>query len=375
MKLLRKMGYKGGELGKNEQGTVDPIETIMRPKNMDVGFTDFKKAMPTKLQGLRPAKEDESGEQGAGVRMKESGLKHAKSKKKKKKVFIKAEEKLLAKEERDSFQVVQEVVDMRGPHVRVLTNLENLSLEEDVNAPVIEVQQNVRSSMKWAELEIQKNDRDMRNGEKTSMSLQKKERFEMQAARQNEGLNNMKLMTILGRIEEENAIGTLTLESLAESFSDLQRRFPGHYEHRNLSRIALSYCWPLFIQVFQGWDPLQNPFHGLELVTVWENLLRGDSDDDIFGVGTCYTKLIMKVVLPAVRRTCINTREAKDTEPMLRLLKGWKKLLPPSIFLDILDQIVMPKVSSAVNSWDPRRETFLINFAVLPWVPLLGLGT
>lgn len=373
------MGYKGGGLGKNEQGIVAPIEAKLRPKNMGMGFNDYEesKNLPSVMVDVpQPPQVEEK--QGFVQKKEKLWKKQAKVRAKKKENIITPDELLAMKAEQASETVFQKVVDMRGPQVRVLTSLDNLNGEEkarESDVPMPELQHNIRLIVDLAELDIQKIDRDLRNERETVVALQKeKETLQSEAARQKKQLDAMEeILQILGCIEEENSSGRLTLESLAKPFGDLKRRFPEDYKLGNLSCIACSYALPLLIRVFQGWDPLQNPTHGMDVLTLWRGLLLGDEECDIFEDGSSpYAQLVNEVVFPAVRIVGINTWQPRDPEPMLRFLESWEKLLPSSVLQSILDMIVMPKLTDAVNSWDPCRETIPIHVWVHPWLPLLG---
>ncbi|CAJ2664616.1 unnamed protein product [Trifolium pratense] len=371
-KLLAKMGYEfGGGLGTNQQGILNPIES-MKPDILN-GSNGSKKTT-TPLPTLQTEKKNAP----VGDVQPTVGIKQWKKKKKKKEEeeYVTAEDLLASKQEEDS-EVVQKIYDMRGPQVRVYTNLSDLNAEEKAKeefVPMPELQHNVALLVRLAEADIQKIDSDLRKERDIALSLKKeKENLEAEASFQKNQLDNYeKIMNVLDRVGEENTIGTLTLDSLAQCSSDMHKRYPEDYKLCNLSCIACSYALPLFIRVFQGWDPLRNPSHGLKLVSQWKELLQGDDCFDIWNTSSPYTHLVSEVVLPAVRISGINTWHAKDPEPMLRFLESWEKLLPSSVLATILDTIVMPKLSSAVGTWEPHQETIPIHTWVHPWLPMLG---
>nr|GMC99242.1 septin and tuftelin-interacting protein 1 homolog 1-like [Ipomoea batatas] len=365
MKLLEKMGYKGGGLGKNEQGITAHIEAKLRPKNMGMGFNDYKEIKVPVLQ----ESEAKSALLSPTHKREKPWLKQAS----KKKVYITVEELLARKQEEQGQQVVQKLFDMRGPQVRVLTNLKNLNAEEkerenDILMP--EFHHNVVLMVDLAELDFQKIDGHLRNERETVAALQKeKEKLQAEAVYQKKQFENMEyIMNELDRIDKESKEGTLTLDSLVNSFLDLQQRYADDYKLFNLSSIACSHALPLFIRVFQGWDPLQNPEHGLEIISSWKNLLQDNS--------SLYSQLFMEVVFPAIRISGTNTWQARDPEPMLGFLDSWEKLLPTGALYTILDNIVLPKLVAAVDSWDPRRETIPIHswtiFTPSSWGELMG---
>ncbi|KAI3474995.1 hypothetical protein Pfo_030306 [Paulownia fortunei] len=354
MRELEPTGVEGGGLGKNEQGILAPVEAKMRPKNMGMGFNDYKEASRPALQESDEKPMPHQSQPSEGRTKEKLWSKQAMLKKK---VFITAEELRLKKQEQ-GLEIVQKVFDMRGPQVRVLTNLENLNAEEKArenDVPMPELQHNVRLIVDLGELDIQKLDRDLRNERETVVALQReKEKLPKEVYHHKQQLDNMEeIMSVLDQIAEKSIAGTLTLESLAKSFMDLQMRFLDDYSLCNLSCIACSYALPLFV------------------VSPWKKLLHKDSFN-LSDTASPYAQLLMEVVFPVVRISGTNTRQARDPEPMLRFLESWEELLPPPVLRTILDSVVMPKLSAAVDSWDPRKETIPIRSWILPWLPLLG---
>lgn len=63
---------------------------------------------------------------------------------------------------------------------------------------------------------------------------------------------------------------------------------------------------------------------------------------------------------------------ARDYDPAIKLLENWKPpLLPVFIYDNIIDQLIMPKLTREVNSWNPNSDTQMIHQWLHPWLPLL----
>ncbi|PWA97545.1 GC-rich sequence DNA-binding factor domain-containing protein [Artemisia annua] len=97
LKPFMRLAYcLGGGLGKNAQGIVAPIEAKLRPKNMGMGFNDYKEASnaPTLQE-----EEKKALPQPTGIQPKEKLWSKQGKSKKKKKDYISAEELLVKKQE------------------------------------------------------------------------------------------------------------------------------------------------------------------------------------------------------------------------------------------------------------------------------------
>jgi len=146
MRSLENMGYKGGGLGKNEQGIAIPIEAKLRPKNMGMGFNYFKETYSGLPYFLGTNEQDEKMKEMKPRAREKLWSKQSWSNKKNQ--YITAKELLAQKKEQEQrVEVVQEVLDMRGPQVRVLKIIKNLNVEQKAIAdltPMPELQHNVK---------------------------------------------------------------------------------------------------------------------------------------------------------------------------------------------------------------------------------------
>jgi len=170
------------------------------------------------------------------------------------------------------------------------------------------------------------------------------------------------------RVQEQSSSGTLKTAELIREFTALKEQFPREYTTYRLADAARAIAAPLLrAAVFQQWEPLEDPSRGLGAVTRLKDALLDDGS-----AASPYAALVDDVVVGPVLASAAETWEARDPAQMVRFLETWRDALPLPATQRLLEQAVMPKLSAAVESWEPRWEPVPCHAWVHPWIPLLG---
>eukprot|EP00271_Cylindrocystis_brebissonii_P018176 TRINITY_DN5039_c0_g2_i1.p1 TRINITY_DN5039_c0_g2~~TRINITY_DN5039_c0_g2_i1.p1 ORF type:complete len:915 (+),score=193.00 TRINITY_DN5039_c0_g2_i1:331-3075(+) len=393
LKMLEKMGYKGGGLGKNDQGIAIPVEAKMRPKMMGMGFNDFKE----RENGLPPPPGKETEEdkvvfkEEMSARAKQSQQQQSWKKKKggdnrTSKKEYKTAAQLLEEKRGDGREATQTIIDMRGAQVRVLTSMEGINEEAAAptdDTPMPELQHNLRLLVDMVEADIQVTDRKLTHERDTLLLLKTEcERARGVAKKRHEELHGLEaLVQALDNIQANVDKHGATLDMVCEAFKQLRSRFKQEIILYNIPAIALMYAVPIMTNELARWNPLASPTVGFEAMSTWKSILAtedGPTDYSIFSdlelavSQDPFTQLVREVMLPAIRTTITNFWEPRNPEALLNFLELWEGVLPPAVVQHVLEHLVMPKLTSAVDSWDPLQEPIPIHAWVHPWLPLLG---
>lgn len=168
------------------------------------------------------------------------------------------------------------------------------------------------------------------------------------------------------------------LDDFSPLFSRLLIEFSTEFERYRLDVIVVAAVLPLVRRTLAQWDPLQEPAVLLSTFRTWKQALvfnqvdlTGDQQPATKPM-TPFESLLWHVWLPRVR-TCINNDwSPEDPVPVVKLYEMWSPLLPPFVRDNILDQLILPKLTNTVADWRPKRTVSLHTF-VFPWLPHLGL--
>ncbi|CAH0520103.1 unnamed protein product [Peronospora belbahrii] len=407
-KMLAKMGFKG-RLGKKEDGVSATIEVKKRPAQMGMGYGDFVEAsnlqqnrkLQKELKGEIVEKETNGNAQGV---VEDDTLWRKRKVVAGRKTHKRAAELIQEAQDMKRQKRSDVVLDMRGPSVRVLSDLAAAydvdPLRVEAARPKLgdELIYNVQMVVNVTQGKIvdlsQKIDANT-----VSVATMKKE-AKMITAQLNVDdvrLHQMQAMveqlTVLASLRAQ-ALEILSVEPLLSQLWNIRQSFPLEFDAHELQQLMPSLCIP-----------------PLRALLTESNLLDHKSSDS---VGLQF-RLVQSFLteLPSNRATADATKSA-SVLPVIReqtMVKGeelynlileetlwpaivqcvnveWQVKLAPSACVDVflkirpylssefedafLHQLVLSRLKKECHRWDPRSDKVPIQDWLLPWLPYVG---
>ncbi|KAF5302324.1 hypothetical protein FQA39_LY10363 [Lamprigera yunnana] len=393
-KLLLQMGYQPGKgLGKDLQGISAPVEAYLRKGRGAIGAYGPEKAasVPSVKEKVEIVEDEE----------KETELKWKKGEagKRKTRYYYRTVDDVIEKGKRPGAYLNSgstseltkvKVIDMTGPQQRVLSGYHALSglkappgVEhfEDVvhkkcsNFALPEIQHNLDLLVNMCEQDIINVDRRSRYGQDKLENLQHEEKS-LSKILEEEDTQVDKLRGIIQSVDRlmDPSLG-FSLGQFAQMFRELQQKHSEEYYTYHLGELAPGLVGPLITSALASWSPLSSPTQYTDIFIQWKDILekpqqRGTLEGNSMEIQP-YDSLLWHTWVP-VLRTCVSLWNVRDCDPLITLLESWKPILPQWIVDNILDQLILPRLTAEVTNWNPLTDTVPIHYWIHPWIPLLN---
>lgn len=380
-KMMAKMGYKEGQgLGATGKGRLAPIESQVRPQGAGLGAVK-EKSKQAKEEEKREAAfrgevvEDSSEEEKKRKRLAKekrksgaasvSGTPKARAKSK----YRTAAEIEAAAEGLEIPNVLKSIIDATGQETRLLTSTAGLM--------------SAQGSMVHAETESMKLSR-MAQRESIAFAeewnaLQERRDFfdlqerELQAAKTKEAEEYQLVETLTAAVENLQAVSlgdeanwdtvTQELVSLGESVNIEEGSL-------DLEEVAVATMHPLFKVAMQFWEPLEDPKGVSPYLQRLQDVLQihplSSSTEIALQNGITYAKshskstthyetMIYTLWLPPIR-TAISAWNVYEPSQLISVIEAWQPVLPPFILANVVDQLIVYRLATAINAWKPKRN-------------------
>jgi tuftelin-interacting protein 11 len=388
-KLLLQMGYQPGKgLGKTLQGISAPVEAHVRKGRGAIGaYGPEKKTKPAELKQAGK-KKDEEKKDGEAV----EGRKQWSKRGQKKRYFYKSVEDVIEKGKKPDYILYDSnsklskvpVIDMTGPEKRVLSGYHAMNQAKITEDTVYETKpvnlqtffqlpdliHNLNIIVNQCEQDIIANDKRHRGADDRLKNLEnEKQHLERIVTLEKQYIETLEdAMELVERMV--NPEEPPTLEEAEKIFIEIKVNHPNEFKEFGLSDLAPGVIAPLINARLRDWDPLREPTKHVSLIRKWADLLNY-SKSSVTTVFDPYPALVWSSIVPCFRRASADWNP-RNHAPMAALLDSWSALLPEWMLDNVLEQIVLQKLTAAVGEWDPLTDIVPIHSWILPWSSILG---
>ena len=388
-RMMAKMGYVEGQgLGTAGRGRLAPIETQMRPQGAGLGAVKEK---------TKQAKEEEKREAAfQGRVLEDSSDEEAKKKRAREKSAHKkqanrgqipgsrkkAKVKTVAEIEQESGglkvpDVLKTIIDATGSETKLLPSATGLmsqgttyvssETEETKIARRAQRDLNVFSD-EWMAL---KEREDFFADEGVQLATSIKEEDDLATAETIILALTQDLQSTAVEHSQSSALSS-AWKVLVEQLHKLEENYLLQGANSsNCHEVAVAAIFPLFRTTMSQWSPLEDPI-GVSAHLDTLRLVLGIeavSDDTTVAIHsdnhsksnqkrttTHYETMMYTFWLPPVRTAITQEWDVRDPTPLLNLIDAWKPVLPTFILANVIDQLVVKRLTDAVMAWNPMKQ-------------------
>ncbi|EME45629.1 hypothetical protein DOTSEDRAFT_171153 [Dothistroma septosporum NZE10] len=417
-KMMSKMGWQEGQgLGKEGEGIAAPIEVKLRPQGAGVGAVkerteQYKQEQRRAAERRGEEYEDSSDEErkrkerqkkSRGMSGVGSGSTTPAGRQRKHKTTYRtvADVRAAAPGLNLPQQMLSSIVDATGAQTKILTSAAGLMVAAgtSTDSEADKIAKRERMELEafieaWHGIQEQKVYMEEQSGQhQIEVDQQQDEVQKLQAIL--EAVENLKLaVSTDSTTDDSRSLWSISVDRIEA----VQTEHKHDVERFGLSEAAIGALHPLFKTEMASWDPLEDPttlvadlqrirtMLGLPSLDEITNVREAARMDESYGRSrrqketTTYETMMYTIWLPKLRTTITNWN-VLDHTPLTSLVHAWRPLLPPFIYSNLIDQLIVPKLTAALQTWDPRKrghhhKTITTKYAqphtwLFPWLPYL----
>lgn len=390
-KYLAKMGWTGGGLGKQGEGIVNPIEVKQRPERAGIAFGGIKEKTKQAKEEARRRGEDVSTDEEERDKRKRNQTKKVRTKAKVEsgpQVWTRQEEK--PRKPKIEHRTYEEILEEHGHLATTSAGIGQIfdaagnefssmsaalakhAVPSNESTQLVEVRHNLHLICLTNQKELQALAKEganiqerhkwlLRERDESQRRVQKEE---AEASRLNGVLDLVRHIELVGRQSE--ASPKIALSSFDDPVEQIITRYRDVISEFHLDEAIVGAIVPLLRRQWAQWQPLQEPKLGTNHFTKWKDALRIGVHSNVM---TPYESLIWNLWMPPVRSAINNEWDPYEASAAVTLYQAWQPLLPSFILDNLTQQLILPKLNSAVVEWDAKKPLHRMLF---PWMSLLG---